>query len=161
MSIRVFIADDHPVVRAGLRLTIERSGKDIVIVGEASDGFEVLEFAKTESADIFILDITMPNLNGIETARMLFDRRPAAKVIMLSLHHAKALVEESLIAGAQGYLTKEMASQYVVEAVMEVCAGRRYFCPIVAHYAIREDLMKGKAKRKRGELSVGLTAQET
>ena len=79
MPIRVFIADDHPVVRDGLRLTIERSGKDIVVVGEASDGMEVLKIARTRPADVFILDITMPNMNGIETARELLKRSPSAK----------------------------------------------------------------------------------
>lgn len=74
MSIRVLIADDHPVVRDGLRLAIERSGKDIVIAGEASDGMEALKMAGTKPPDVFILDITMPNLNGIETARELLRR---------------------------------------------------------------------------------------
>ena len=96
MSIRIFIADDHPVVRDGLRLTIERSGKDIVTVGEVSDGMEVLKMARTRPADVYILDVTMPNLNGIETARELLKKTPAAKIIMLSLHDTKALVEEAL-----------------------------------------------------------------
>jgi DNA-binding NarL/FixJ family response regulator len=101
--IRVVIADDHPVVRDGLRLTIERSGKAIVVVGEASDGMEVLKTARTRPADVFILDITMPNLNGIETARELLKRTPAVRVIILSLHSTKAMVEESLAVGARGY----------------------------------------------------------
>ena len=91
MRIRVVIADDHPVVRDGLRLTIERAGCDITIVGEASDGLEALEMAKASCADVFILDITTPNMNGIETARELLKRFPAAKVSMLSLHDTKAM----------------------------------------------------------------------
>src|ERR1019366_4793659 len=104
MSIRIVIADDHPVVRDGLRSTIERSGKDIVVVGEASDGMEVLKMAGTTHTDVFIVGITMPNMNGIETAGELRKRSPAAKVIMVSLHDTRAMAEEALAAGARGYL---------------------------------------------------------
>lgn len=156
MSIRVIIADDHPVVRDGLRLKVERSAKDIVIVGEASDGLEVLKMARTHPADVFILDITMPNMNGIETARQLLKRFPTAKVIMLSLHDTKVMVDESLAAGARGYLTKETASQNVVEAVTEVHAGRTYLCPKVSHYFV--DVARGT--RKRGNIPAALTGQE-
>jgi len=160
MSIRVIIADDHPVVRDGLRMTIERSGKNIVVVGEAADGMEVLKLARTNPAAVFILDITMPNLNGIETARELRKRYPAAQMIILSLHDTKAMVEEALKAGAYGYLTKEMASRTVAEAVTEVHAGRYYFCPRVAHIVTEADGMGTKRPRKRGEAPVALTGQE-
>ena len=162
MSIRVVVADDHPVVRDGLRMTIERSGKDIVVVGEASDGMEVLTMAKakTNPADVFILDIVMPNMNGIETARELLKRFPDAKVIILSLHDMKAMVEEALAAGALGYLTKEMASRTVVDAVTEVHEGRYYLCPAVAHYVVEAGLVAKKGSRKRGSPPVALTAQE-
>jgi DNA-binding NarL/FixJ family response regulator len=160
MSIRVVIADDHPVVRDGLRLTIERSGEDIAVVGEASDGIEVLKAARTRPADVFILDITMPNLNGIETARELLKKAPAAKIIMLSLHDTKAMVEETLAAGARGYLTKEAATRTVVEAVTEVHAGRYYLCPSIAHFVVEAGFLGRKAPRQRGAIRVGLTGQE-
>ena len=159
MSIRVVIADDHPVVRDGLRLTIERDGGDLVVVGEASDGMKVLTMARTRPVDVFILDITMPNMNGIETARELLKRFPAAKIIMLSLHDTKAMVEEALAAGARGYLTKEMATRNVVEAVTEVHAGRYYLCPQIAHFVVEAGLM-GKSSPKRGAATVALTGQE-
>ena len=158
--IRVFIADDHPVVRDGLRLTIERSGQPIVVVGEAADGLEVLKAARTTRADVFILDITMPNLNGIETTRGLLKRTPTAKVIMLSLHSTKAMVEEALAAGARGYLTKEMATRTVVEAVIEVHAGRYYLCPMVAHFVVEAGFIGRRGSRQRGTIPVGLTGQE-
>ena len=106
MSIRVVIADDHPVVRDGLRLAIERNGKNIVIVGEASDGMEVMEIARTKPVDVFILDITMPKLNGIETARQLLRVVSGAKIIMLSLHDVRAMVEEAMAIGVRGYLKR-------------------------------------------------------
>jgi DNA-binding NarL/FixJ family response regulator len=160
MSIRVVIADDHPVVRDGLRLMIERSGKDIVVVGEASDGMEVLKTATTSPADVFILDITMPNMNGIESARELLKRSPAAKIIILSLHDTKAMVEEALAAGARGYLTKEAATRNVVEAVTEVHAGHYYLCPQIAHFVVEAGLMGKGGSRKRGAAPVALTGQE-
>lgn len=160
MSIRVVIADDHPVVRDGLRMTMERSGKDIVVVGEAADGMEVLKVARTLRADVYILDITMPNMNGIETARELLKRSPAAKIVMLSLHDTKVMVEEALAAGVRGYLTKEMATRHVVEAVTEVHAGRFYLCPRIAHLVVEAGLMGKKGPRKRGAAVGTLTGQE-
>jgi DNA-binding NarL/FixJ family response regulator len=132
MSIRVLIADDHPIVRDGLRLSLERSGRDVEVVGEAADGVEVLELAKTCRTDVFILDITMPRLNGLDTARELLKRRRTARIIILSLHDSRALVEESMAVGARGYLTKETASRNVTEAVCEVYAGRFYLSPEIA-----------------------------
>ncbi|MGA2555509.1 MAG: response regulator transcription factor [Verrucomicrobiota bacterium] len=160
MSIRVIIADDHPVVRDGLRLTIERSGEDIVVVGEASDGMEVLEMARTKRCDVFILDITMPRMNGIETTRELLRRLPGAKIIVLSLHDTSAVVEEALAAGARGFLTKETATRNVVDAVAEVHAGRYYLSPSVAHFVVETAVQGKKGMRKRGEAPVALTGQE-
>src|SRR3990172_7423057 len=159
MPIRVLIADDHPVVRDGLRLTIERSGKDIAVVGEAADGLEVLKALGTRPADVYILDITMPNMNGIETARELLKRSPTAKIIILSLHDTKGMVEEALATGARGYLTKEMATRNVIEAVTEVHAGRYFLCPRIAHFVVQAGLMGKKAVRKRGAGPVVLTGQ--
>lgn len=158
MTIRVVVADDHPVVRDGLRMTFERSGADIEIVGEASDGIEVLETARRAPADIYILDVTMPNMNGIETARELLRRDRAAKVIMLSLHDNKPIVEEAFAAGARGYVTKEMASQSIVEAVREVHAGGYYICPGVARLAV--DALARADKGARGSAGAALTGQE-
>lgn len=160
MSIRLVIADDHPVVRDGLRLTIERSGADIVVVGEAADGEEVLKLAGTRPVDVFILDITMPHLNGIETARELLKRSPAAKIIILSLHDTKAMVEEALAAGARGYLTKETATRNVVEAVTEVHNGRFYLCPVIAHFVVEASARKLSGSRPRPAAAVPLTARE-
>ena len=160
MSIRVIIADDQPVVRDGLRLAIERSGKNIIIVGEASDGMEVLEAAKTRPPDVFILDITMPRLNGIETARELVRRFPGAKIIMLSLHDTRVMVEEALSAGARGFLTKETVTRNVVDAVVEVHAGRYYLSPAIAHFVVGAGLLGKAGMRKRGNASVALTGQE-
>ena len=160
MSIRVVIADDHPVVRDGLRMAIERRGKDIEIVGEASDGMEVLEIARTKPFDVFILDITMPNMNGIETARELLKRYPGAKIIMLSLNDTKAIVEEALAVGVRGFLTKETVTRNVVDAVVEVHAGRYYLSPTIAHFVVEAGLLGRKGGRERRDAPVALTGQE-
>jgi DNA-binding NarL/FixJ family response regulator len=160
MSIRVVIADDHPVVRDGLRLAIERSGKDIAIIGEASDGMEALEIARKKPADVFILDITMPKLNGIETTRELLRRSPGAKIIVLSLHDTKDIVEEAFSAGARGFLTKETVTRNVVDAVTEVHAGRYYLCPAIAHFVVEASLLRKESARERGAAPAALTGQE-
>ncbi len=141
-------------------MTIERGGGDIAVVGEASDGMEVLKLARASRADVFILDITMPNLNGIETARALLKRFPGARVIIMSLHDTKAMVEEAFAAGARGYLTKEMATRNVIDAVTEVHAGRYFICPAVAHFAVEAGFMQKKRLGKRGIARVKLTGQE-
>jgi two-component system, NarL family, response regulator NreC len=160
MSIRVVIADDHPVVRDGLRLAIERSGKDIVIVGEASDGMAFLEMARTKPSDVFILDITMPKMNGIETARELLRKFPGAKIIVMSLHDTRAMVEAALEIGVRGYLTKETATRNVVDAVTAVQAGGYYFSPAIAHYLVEAGPMGKKGLRKPRAATVMLTGQE-
>ena len=159
MSIRVLIADDHPIVRDGLRLSLERSGRDVKVVGEAADGVEVLELAKVCRVDVFILDITMPRLNGLDTARELLKRRSTARIIILSLHDSRALVEESMEVGARGYLTKETASRNVTEAVCEVYAGRFYLSPEITHIMVERRQRRGG---KRGVFAPvpALTAHE-
>ncbi len=159
-TIRVVIADDHPVVRDGLRLTLERSGRNITVAAEVANGLDVLRVADPRAADVFILDITMPAMNGIETARELRRRSPAAKIIMLSLHGTKTMLEEALAAGARGYLTKETATRDVVEAVREVYAGRRYFSPGVAGFVSEAERSRTRRPRLRGALPVALTGRE-
>jgi two-component system, NarL family, response regulator NreC len=160
MSVRIVIADDHPVVRDGLRLTIDQSGKAIVIVGEASDGLQTLDIAQTKRAEIYILDITMPNMNGIETARELLRRFPEAKVIILTLHDTRAVVEEALTAGARGFLTKEMATRNVVDAVTEVHAGRYYLSSSIAHYVVESGHLGNNRLQRPGNAVAALTGQE-
>lgn len=159
MSIRVLIADDHPLVRDGLRFSIERSGRNIEVVGEASDGLEVLKTATKQPVDVFILDITMPRLNGLDAARELIKRHSSAKIIILSLHDSSAFVEEAMEAGARGYLTKETASRNVVEAVCEVYAGRFYLSPDIAHFVV-EKALRGAEKNRDVRRGAALTTQE-
>jgi two-component system, NarL family, nitrate/nitrite response regulator NarL len=152
------IADDHPLVRDGLRLCIQRNGNKIEIVGEAADGLEVLQLAKSLLVDVFILDITMPSLNGLDAARELIRQRQNAKVIILSINHSRDFLESAIEIGVRGYLTKETASRKIVEAVCEVHAGRFYFSPDIAHYVVEKALVG--ATKSRFLQMASLTVQE-
>ena len=99
MSIEVIIADDHAVVRDGIKAIIEGKGKDIKIIGEASIGREVLEIAENNPADVYVMDISMPLLNGVEAARRLTKRYPGSKVVIVSVHDEKHFVEKALKCG--------------------------------------------------------------
>ncbi len=153
-GVRVFIADDHPVVRDGLRFTIERSGRGLSVVGEAANGRDVLAFAATGRVDVFILDVTMPELNGIDTARMLLAADPAARILMLSFHDSKAIVEAALQSGARGYILKESATQDVVAAIREVMRDRYYLSPAISHVVI-----EGFLESRRAQTATGLAGQ--
>lgn len=125
MSISVLLADDHAVVRDGLKLLLE-SQRDITVVGLASNGREAVKLAKKLSPDVAVLDIAMPELNGIEAALKIREASPRTRTIMLSMHATSEHVFRSLQAGAAGYLLKESAGSEVVTAVRAVHAGRRY-----------------------------------
>jgi DNA-binding NarL/FixJ family response regulator len=158
VTINVLIADDHPLVRDGLRLSIGRSQKSIEIIAEAADGLEVIQIVNKRRIDVFILDITMPRLNGLDAARELIRSNPAAKIIMLSLHNSRNYVEQAMEIGVKGYLTKESASRNIVEAICEVDAGRYFLSPDVAGFIVQRAVGKrGKARVTSQSL---LTIQE-
>lgn len=159
MKIRVLVADDHPLVRDGLRFSIERSGEDIEIVAEAENGLAAVRLAEEHAPDVFVLDITMPRMNGLETAREILRDDPSAKIIILSLHDNRAFVEDALELGARGYLTKDSASRHIIEAVQEVHAGRFYLSPQIAHILVDMGLRRAKTRRP-GRAAAALTAQE-
>jgi DNA-binding NarL/FixJ family response regulator len=136
MVINVILADDHAVVRDGVKAVIERKGKDIKIIGEASNGNEVLKMARRNPADVYVLDISMPELNGIETTDRLKKLNHNNKIIILSMHDSLAYVEKALQAGAEGYILKKGATEEVIHAIREVHMGERYLSPRVAKHVI-------------------------
>lgn len=125
MSIRVFLADDHVVVRAGLRSLLEGSD-DIVVIGEAATGREALAGIERTDPDVAVLDISMPELGGIEAAELVHERCPRVKVLMLSASMDVQSVHRALRAGALGYLAKFAAADELVAAVHRVHGGKRY-----------------------------------
>ena len=125
MVIRVLLADDHGVLRDGMQRLLEAQS-DIQVVGMVDNGREAVEKAIQLKLDVVVMDITMPELNGIDATRALVEKAPAIGVVMLSMHSTVELVRQALLAGARGYLLKESAGREVEKAVRAVAAGRRF-----------------------------------
>ena len=125
MSISILLADDHRVVLDGLRLLLETKG-DTKVVGEAVTGREAVQKARELQPDIVIMDIAMPELNGIEATEQISRLLPATRIIILSMHSTTEHVMRALKAGAQGYLLKESTGTELMDAVQAVSAGHRY-----------------------------------
>jgi len=134
MSIKVLLADDHAMVRDGLKLLLE-SQQDITVVGLAANGREAVKLVKNTAPDVVILDIAMPELNGLEAALKIRDALPRTRIIILSMHATSEHVFRALQAGADGYLLKESAGAEVVRAVRTAYAGRRYLSEKIATVA--------------------------
>ena len=129
MAIRILIADDHGLVRQGVRALLEQAG--MVVVGEAADGPEALRLAHTHAPAVALLDIAMPHLNGVETARRLRETVPQTKTILLTMHTDEAYVLEALQAGAVGYVVKTQATADLVQAIHTVIQGAISLSPWV------------------------------
>lgn len=130
MTITVFLVDDHRVLRDGLRILLE-SREDIQVVGEADNGKIAIEGIFEKKPNVVIMDITMPELNGIDAAQVVHDKLPETHIIILSIHSDLENVFRALQAGAQGYLLKESAGSEVISAVRAVFLGRRYLSPSI------------------------------
>jgi len=130
MRRRVLIADDHQIVRQGLRALLEKAGH--VVVAEASNGREAVDLAGTHQADIAVLDMIMPVLNGVDSARELLRVAPQLRTILLTMHADRPYVVEALRAGAKGYVLKTQAAEDLVRAIDEVSRGAVYISPAVA-----------------------------
>src|SRR4051812_1980282 len=124
-TIRVLLADDHPIVRAGIRSELEKL-PGVQVVAEASDGRQALELAIAQKPDVVFMDISMPNLNGLEAAGRLTKEVPTARVIMLSRHENEEYYWHALRAGASGFLLKKAAVAELGDAVKQVMAGEIY-----------------------------------
>jgi DNA-binding NarL/FixJ family response regulator len=129
--IRVVVADDHALVRDGLRAVLTRE-PDMEVVGEAADGRDALAVAETMQPDVVVLDLSMPGLNGLETAHHLAGRNPGPRTILITMHAEDRYVLEALRAGVRGYVLKKQAAADLVRAIREVAAGNVYLSPGVA-----------------------------
>jgi DNA-binding NarL/FixJ family response regulator len=143
MDIKVILVDDHDVVRAGIRAIVNKLGEGISIVGEASNGRELLGLDQKVKADIFIMDIAMPDINGLETAEKLLKRNPNSKIIILSMYNERNLVERAIRRGVRGYVLKENATEEIVRAIQEVHKGRYYLSPGVSGIVVKGFIAKG------------------
>jgi DNA-binding NarL/FixJ family response regulator len=130
-KIRIVLADDHGVVRQGFRRILDAQ-PDMEIVGEASNGKEALELAAKFTPDVVVMDVAMPELNGIEATRRMAEAAPRTRVLALSMHKDSVYVREILRAGARGYLLKDAVDEDLIAAVRAVSRGEGYLSPGVA-----------------------------
>jgi DNA-binding NarL/FixJ family response regulator len=125
--IRVLVADDHPIVRDGVKFALEQQAPDVTVVAEAADGMDVVKRAGRGEVDVYVLDVTMPRMNGIETARNILSLEPEAKVVLLTMHNSQRVVEAALDVGVLGYVLKEAMSGELATAIRRAFAGKRHF----------------------------------
>jgi DNA-binding NarL/FixJ family response regulator len=140
-SIRVLLADDHKLIRAGLRLVVDQQ-PDLSVVGEADDGRQAVELAKSLKPNVVVMDIGMPNLNGIEAARQIGEMDPSAAVVMLSMHSDESYVLRALSAGARAYLLKDSATTDLIQAIHAVAEGKSFFSPAVSQVLLQDYMRK-------------------
>jgi DNA-binding NarL/FixJ family response regulator len=134
MTIRVLIADDHAILRDGLKALLSAS-RDIDIVAEVGNGREAVRRAQELNPDVVIMDIAMPDLNGVDAVRLLREKCPSTRIVMLSMHSSSEHVFRAFNAGATGYLLKESAGAEVESAVRAASVGRRYISRSIAALA--------------------------
>ncbi len=139
-NIRILLADDHTVVRKGLRLLLE-SHAGFEVVADAADGREAVALAEQHKPDVIVIDVAMPNLNGIEAARQIGAKSPLTAVVFLSMHSDESYVLKALKAGARGYLLKDSAEYDLVSAVKAVSEGKAFFSPAISKMLV-EDYMR-------------------
>ncbi len=129
--IKVMIADDHAILRRGLRQIIDET-TDIAVIGEAENSAETLRFIREHPIDVLLLDISMPDRNGIDTLKLVKKECPKLSVLMLSMHPENQYAVRALRSGAAGYLNKQSAPGQLVTAIREAARGRKYVTPAVA-----------------------------
>jgi DNA-binding NarL/FixJ family response regulator len=129
--IKVLIADDHAIVREGLRQILADT-RDIVVAGDAENGSDAIRLARRGDSDVLLLDISMPDRNGIDVLKQIKKEAPKLAVLMLSMHREDQYAIRSLKAGAAGYLNKQSAPAELVDAIRQVAAGKKYVSPALA-----------------------------
>jgi DNA-binding NarL/FixJ family response regulator len=157
MTIRVLIADDHTILRQGIGRAIEQE-EDMELIGQAGDGHTTVELVRTLKPDVVIMDISMPDLNGIEATRLIHREIPKSRVVALSMHSAKRYVREMFKAGAAAYLLKDCEFDELTEAIRLVANGQNYITPAVSE-AVLESCVDNGQTDESSAFSV-LTARE-
>ena len=142
--VRIALADDHHIVRQGLRALLETES-DFKVVGEAADGFEALDLVAREKPDVLIVDVMMPNMNGLEVVRQVTKRKLRTRVIMLSMYSSEAYVLEALRDGAFAYVLKGARAEELITAVREVVAGRHYLSSPLSKFALNAYVVNARA----------------
>jgi DNA-binding NarL/FixJ family response regulator len=157
-AIRILLADDHNIMRRGLRLLLERQ-PGFEVVAEAADGREAADRAEATHPDIAVLDIAMPNMSGIEAAQRIRALLPQVAIVILSMHSDEGYVLRALKAGAKGYLLKDSAESDLIEAIKAVSEGKAFFSPEISKILV-EDYVRDMRKRGAEDSYELLTSRE-
>ncbi|MBU0516917.1 MAG: response regulator transcription factor [Proteobacteria bacterium] len=157
MATRIILADDHRMVREGLRLLLEEES-DFEVIAEAADGWEAIRLCRELEPDVVIMDVAMPEINGVEATRAIVTQSPRTRVLALSMHKDRQFVSGMLAAGAAGYLVKEAAYDEVVQAIRVVRGRRTYLSPAVAGIVVQDFVQR--AGRDRPTFKPQLTDRE-
>ncbi len=153
MDIEIILVDDHTILRDGLRNVIEKVAH-LVVIGEANNGREALKLCAELKPDIVIMDVAMPDLNGIEATRQIVQANPECKVIALSMHSDKTFVKGMLKAGAYGYMLKDADSGELIKAIKTVSSNKKYICSKISGIVLNELLNNSQDKE------IGLSQRE-
>jgi two-component system, NarL family, response regulator NreC len=138
MSLRIMLADDHQIVRQGLRALLEREG--FLIVAEATNGPEAVQLAHTQKPDVAILDLMMPGLNGFDAAYQILQERRETRIVLLTMHAEEHQIAAALRAGIRAYVLKTQAAEDLVHAIRQVVAGQIYLSPGVSRVVVESYL---------------------
>jgi len=157
-AIRILLADDHTVVRKGLRLLLE-SHPGFKVIAEAANGREALSLAEENRPDVVVLDVAMPLLNGIETARQISGKLPQTAIVFLSMHSDEGYVLKALKSGAKAYLLKDSAEDDLINAIKAVSEGKAFFSPAISKMLV-EDYMRQMREREVEDSYELLTTRE-
>jgi DNA-binding NarL/FixJ family response regulator len=157
--LRILLADDHDLTRAGLRYLLEKQ-KDWSVCGEAANGRAAVELAEELKPDVVILDMSMPELNGVEATRQILKKSPRAKIPIYTMHETEKIIIDALDAGANGIVLKSDAGENIVTAVESVVRGRRFFTAHVAETVVEAYLAKKAGAASDPGSHVALTTRE-
>lgn len=152
-KIKLLIADDHTILRDGI-VSLLQGEAAFTVAGTAANGFEVMDLISKNDYDVCLLDINMPGLDGIETAKLIKEKKPGIKIIMLTTYNDREIISELIHVGVSGYLLKNSDKQELVEAVHKVMKGRHYFSEEVENI-----ILQGLTEKKSGE-AITLTERE-
>ena len=149
MPTRILLADDHGILRAGLR-NLLNADPDFEVIAEAADGIQALELAEQTQPDLILMDISMPNMGGIEVLQQLRGKQNSSKVLMLTVHEDDSLLKKAIRAGASGYLVKRAAESELINAIRTVMQGDMYVHPSMTR-ALLKDLVPAQLSKPAGD----------
>jgi DNA-binding NarL/FixJ family response regulator len=158
MPLRILVVDDHAVVRRGVRSLLE-SRPDWEVAGEAATGREAVEQARLLQPDVIVMDLSLPELNGLEATRQIAKESPRSEVLVLTMHHSEELARDVLQAGARGYVLKSDADQCLIAAVERLRQHKPFLTPTVTEFVLDDYLKRGRQEGV-GDVHTTLTARE-